>query len=98
MKLCEKVFTTTHVSCYHDVPRHSERRALEGPTGITQGDKTMGRWIRLFTERAAPRRELLCGRGATLAQMTWLGLPIPPALPVTTEACLEYLRHDGRIP
>jgi len=58
----------------------------------------MGRWIRLFTEGDATQRDLLGGKGANLAEMTRLGLPIPPGFTVTTEACLEYLRHDGRIP
>ncbi|HEX3304167.1 MAG TPA: pyruvate, phosphate dikinase [Thermomicrobiales bacterium] len=58
----------------------------------------MGRWIRLFTEGDAGQRALLGGKGANLAEMTQLGLPIPPGFTVTTEACLEYLRNNGRIP
>jgi pyruvate, orthophosphate dikinase len=98
MKVCEKVFTSPHVSCYHAGLRHSERRGSDRPTGLVQGDKTVGRWIRLFTEGDAGQRALLGGKGANLAEMTQLGLPIPPGFTVTTEACLEYLRNNGRIP
>jgi pyruvate,orthophosphate dikinase len=52
----------------------------------------------LFTEGDAGQRALLGGKGANLAEMTQLGLPIPPGFTVTTEACLEYLRNNGRIP
>jgi pyruvate,orthophosphate dikinase len=58
----------------------------------------MGRWIRLFTEGDASQRDLLGGKGANLAEMTKLGLPIPPGFTVTTEACTEYLRRGGKVP
>ncbi|MBL8861116.1 MAG: pyruvate, phosphate dikinase [Planctomycetes bacterium] len=41
---------------------------------------------------------LLGGKGANLAEMTSLGLPIPPGFVITTEACQGYLAHDGRLP
>ena len=98
MKVCEKVFTSPHVSCYHAGMRHSEGRGSDRPTGLVQGDKTVGRWIRLFTEGDAGQRALLGGKGANLAEMTQLGLPIPPGFTVTTEACLEYLHNGGQVP
>ncbi len=98
MKVCEKVFTSPHVSCYHAGLRHSEQRGSDRPTGLVQGDKTVGRWIRLFTEGDAGQRALLGGKGANLAEMTQLGLPIPPGFTVTTEACLEYLHNGGQVP
>ncbi len=43
-------------------------------------------------------KELLGGKGANLAEMTRLGLPVPPGFTVTTEACRWLLSHDGREP
>src|SRR5688500_3751005 len=58
----------------------------------------MGRWIRLFTEGDASQRHLLGGKGANLAEMVRLGLPIPPGFTVTTDACRAYLAADGAVP
>ncbi len=58
----------------------------------------MTRWIRLFSEGDASQRDLLGGKGANLAEMTKLGLPVPPGFIVTTEACRAYLASDGEIP
>ena len=49
----------------------------------------------LFTEGNAKMRELLGGKGANLAEMTGLGLPVPPGFTVTTEACTQYY-EDGK--
>jgi pyruvate, orthophosphate dikinase len=59
---------------------------------------TMARWIRLFTDGDASQRELLGGKGANLAEMTRLGLPIPPGFTITTDACRAYLDADGVVP
>ena len=45
-----------------------------------------------FTEGNKDMKALLGGKGANLAEMTNLGLPVPPGFTVTTEACNEYLR------
>ena len=45
-----------------------------------------------FTEGGMDQRDLLGGKGANLAEMTRLGLPVPPGFTITTEACQEYLR------
>src|SRR5829696_6545604 len=58
----------------------------------------MARWIRLFTDGDASQRELLGGKGANLAEMTRLGLPIPPGFTITTDACRAYLDADGIVP
>ncbi len=50
-----------------------------------------------FAEGNRDMRDLLGGKGANLAEMTNLGLPVPPGFTVTTEACQEYLR-DGQEP
>ena len=51
----------------------------------------------LFSEGNANMRELLGGKGANLAEMTNLGLPIPPGFTVTTEACTDYYNHGRSI-
>src|SRR5215203_4884511 len=43
-------------------------------------------------------RALLGGKGANLAEMTRLGVPVPPGFTVTTEACNAYLSHDRQFP
>src|SRR5688572_31625922 len=58
----------------------------------------MARWIRPFTDGDASQRELLGGKGANLAEMARLGLPIPPGFTVTTDACRAYLGGDGTVP
>jgi pyruvate,orthophosphate dikinase len=50
-----------------------------------------------FVEGGKEMRDLLGGKGANLAEMTTLGLPVPPGFVITTEACIAYLR-DGDIP
>ena len=53
------------------------------------------KWIYLFSEGNADMRELLGGKGANLAEMTNLGLPVPYGFTITTEACTQYYT-DGR--
>ncbi len=55
----------------------------------------MRKWVYLFTEGNADMRELLGGKGANLAEMTGLGLPVPQGFTITTEACTQYY-EDGR--
>lgn len=53
------------------------------------------KYVYLFKEGNAKMRELLGGKGANLAEMTNLGLPIPQGFTVTTEACIQYY-NDGK--
>ena len=53
------------------------------------------KWVYLFSEGNAQMRELLGGKGANLAEMTNLGLPVPQGFTITTEACTQYY-EDGR--
>ena len=53
------------------------------------------KYVYLFSEGNAQMRELLGGKGANLAEMTGLGLPVPPGFTVTTEACTQYYA-DGK--
>ena len=53
------------------------------------------KWVYLFKEGNADMRNLLGGKGANLAEMTNLGLPVPQGFTITTEACTQYY-EDGR--
>ena len=55
----------------------------------------MRKWVYLFSEGNANMRELLGGKGANLAEMTNIGLPVPQGFTITTEACTQYY-EDGR--
>ncbi len=52
----------------------------------------------LFREGNANMRNLLGGKGANLAEMTNLGLPVPPGLTITTETCMDYINHGNKMP
>src|SRR5574341_1527986 len=60
--------------------------------------QTASRWTRLFEEGNANQRDLLGGKGAGLAEMSRIGLPVPPGFTITTEACREYFRRDRQYP
>ena len=53
------------------------------------------KFVYLFTEGNGNMRELLGGKGANLAEMTNLGMPVPQGFTITTEACTQYYQ-DGR--
>ncbi|MCR5790575.1 MAG: pyruvate, phosphate dikinase [Lachnospiraceae bacterium] len=55
----------------------------------------MKKWVYLFSEGNADMRNLLGGKGANLAEMTNIGLPVPQGFTITTEACTQYY-EDGR--
>ncbi|MDT2702488.1 pyruvate, phosphate dikinase [Enterococcus dongliensis] len=57
----------------------------------------MNRWVYLFSEGSKEQKDLLGGKGANLAEMTKLGLPVPTGFTVTTEACLYYLDHSEQL-
>ena len=57
----------------------------------------MSKFVYRFEEGNANMRELLGGKGANLAEMTNLGLPIPQGFTVTTEACTDYYRQGKKI-
>ena len=57
----------------------------------------MVKWVYLFKEGNADMRNLLGGKGANLAEMTNLGLPIPQGFTVTTEACTDYYKNGKEI-
>ncbi|MBQ3050106.1 MAG: pyruvate, phosphate dikinase, partial [Oscillospiraceae bacterium] len=53
------------------------------------------KYVYMFTEGNASMRELLGGKGANLAEMTKIGLPVPQGFTISTEACTQYY-EDGR--
>ena len=55
----------------------------------------MTKYVYLFTEGNADMRNLLGGKGANLAEMTNIGLPVPQGFTITTEACTKYY-EDGK--
>ena len=55
----------------------------------------MHKYVYLFTEGNGTMRELLGGKGANLAEMTNIGLPVPQGFTISTEACTKYY-EDGR--
>ena len=57
----------------------------------------MNKWVYKFKEGSADMRNLLGGKGANLAEMTNLGLPIPQGFTVTTEACTDYYKQGETI-
>ena len=57
----------------------------------------MAKWVYMFKEGNADMRNLLGGKGANLAEMTNLGLPIPQGFTVTTEACTDYYNNGKQI-
>ena len=55
----------------------------------------MTKWVYLFEEGSADMRNLLGGKGANLAEMTNIGMPVPQGFTITTEACTQYY-EDGK--
>src|SRR6266571_2256221 len=74
---------------------------------VTQGAATAGqrngsagadKWVFMAEDAPATNRDLLGGKGAGLAAMTQAGLPVPPALTITTAACNAYQQANGQFP
>ena len=55
------------------------------------------KYVYLFSEGSADMRELLGGKGANLAEMTNIGLPVPQGFTITTEACTQYYEDGEKI-
>ena len=64
------------------------------PTDTTE----LKQWVYSFSQADPARRDLLGGKGAELAQMTSLGLPIPPGFTITTDMCTRYYQDGGVYP
>ncbi len=70
--------------------------AVEETTDITE--PTTNKWVYLFEEGSGDDKSLLGGKGAGLCEMTRAGLPVPPGLVVTTEACNAFFDNDKHFP
>ena len=57
----------------------------------------MKKFVYAFQEGTLEMKSLLGGKGANLAEMTRIGLPVPPGFTVTTEACNEYYEHNSQL-
>ena len=62
-----------------------------------QGKRQGTKYVYDFAEGSKDQRDLLGGKGANLAEMTNLGLPVPPGFTISTDACRAYLEH-GDLP
>jgi pyruvate,orthophosphate dikinase len=61
-------------------------------------EQTTSKWVYLFEEGSGDDKSLLGGKGAGLCEMTRAGLPVPPGLVVTTEACNAFFENDKNFP
>ena len=60
-----------------------------------QGERAVAKLVYAFSEGNKDLKDLLGGKGANLAEMTNLGLPVPPGFTITTDACRHYLTHGA---
>src|SRR5215469_2213391 len=84
-------------------PARGMRKASPKTAGKTAGGKTVkGKWVCAFgggkAEGRAAMRNLLGGKGAGLAEMAQLGLPVPPGFTITTEVCTYFYQHGKTYP
>jgi pyruvate,orthophosphate dikinase len=70
--------------------------AIEESRKVTE--QTTHKWVYLFEEGDGQNKSLLGGKGAGLCEMTHAGLPVPPGLIVTTEACNAFFENDKNFP
>src|SRR6476660_2647741 len=75
------------------------RQSFQSPA---TGEQSMTKWVYTFGDGAAEGRagdrNLLGGKGANLAEMCSLGLPVPPGFTITTEACTSYYGNELAFP
>src|SRR5262245_27805372 len=77
-------------------------RKASRPKPKAAGRQSRGKWVYAFgdgrAEGTASMRDLLGGKGAGLAEMANLGLPVPPGFTITTEVCTYYYAHNKQYP
>src|ERR1700752_3831275 len=78
-------------------PTHRSLRSLLDPRGAECLDRQMGTYVFDFAEGDKDQKDLLGGKGANLAEMTNLGLPVPPGFTISTDACRAYMA-TGELP
>src|ERR671939_378323 len=67
-------------------------------SGTARDPQRSTKWVFDFSEGNKDQKDLLGGKGATLAEMPNLGLPVPPGFTITTDACRYYLEHGDTPP
>jgi pyruvate,orthophosphate dikinase len=77
--------------------RHDSLGSVPGVErgGVEVTSQTATKWVYDFSEGSKEQKELLGGKGANLAEMTNLGLPVPPGFTITTDACRHYLEQGS---
>jgi pyruvate,orthophosphate dikinase len=75
--------------------RPAAKKPVRRPSARSVASPRAEKWVYLFSEGNASMKALLGGKGANLAEMTSLGLPVPPGLILTTRACNAYLAGGG---
>ncbi|WNG37208.1 pyruvate, phosphate dikinase [Archangium violaceum] len=78
--------------------RSSSARLSRAPKGSRARPASREKWVYLFDEGRGDMKDLLGGKGANLAEMTRIGLPVPPGFIVTTQACNAFLAAGCRFP
>lgn len=73
-------------------PSQEATEGPEGTSGVAQ------KWVWLFEEGSATMRDLLGGKGAGVAEMTRVGLPVPPGFTITTQACNAFYEQGSAFP
>lgn len=94
---------TVRKSAAKKVTKKAAKKATKKSTSkrVTRKRVITGKLIYAFgkkTEGDAAMRDLLGGKGANLAEMTSIGLPVPPGFTITTEACAAYYRSGKKLP
>jgi pyruvate, orthophosphate dikinase len=80
-------------------PKPASSQQTSGSVGTNgQPSKMIYYFGRTKTEGGGKQKQLLGGKGANLAEMTSIGLPVPPGFTITTEVCDLYYKHDRKLP
>jgi pyruvate,orthophosphate dikinase len=75
-----------------------QKKKTQSRSASGRATKMVYHFGQLKTEGNASQKELLGGKGANLAEMTAIGLPVPPGFTITTKACKAYLDAGGKMP
>jgi len=79
-------------------PQGSSTAVAQPPHAPRSGSGSADAYVYAFADGNKDLKDLLGGKGANLAEMTNLGLPVPPGFTITTQACRYFLRHDEEPP
>jgi pyruvate,orthophosphate dikinase len=89
-------------SCFYYLSKFEQREFPKMSTATEEvketNEQTTNKWVYLFEEGNGENKSLFGGKGAGLCEMTRAGLPVPPGLIVTTEACNAFFDNDKSFP